>query len=384
MLSEIVRLPCKPSRSGLPWSRRVVATWMIFHAPVDLNRDAWCGVKLVMRWDGSFTAYEWPSTVMWTNCSSDRPFLSECSQDSDREVGKEVFAKWVPHLLTDDQRATRLQWSRQHLRRFRREGEDFLTRIMTCDETWVFSWDPKLKRQCWMARWRITKTRKSKKETRRIEGDAHCFLRHVRHHFVMACSFRHNSEWCLLPLSLEGETSNGDLQEATELGSSRSLFPSWQCSGTLQARSSRTLGLLGLGNSLTSLAPPIWCHTTFSYSREWRNLSEALNLNLWTILFTRPRLLWTTWSNMNFWMPLKGSCAVGRSVLLMNARMLNKDILSCIRGKFRDFYFRTLLTRDKGNLLSECTSYMADVDDKRYACLIGPIVIVWIGSKNKV
>ena len=63
-------------------------------------------------------------------------------------------------------------------------------------------------------------------------------------------------------------------------------------------------------------------------------------------------------------------------MLLMNARMLNKHILNCIRGKFRDFYFRTLLTRDKGNLLSECTSYMADVDDKRYACLIGPIVIV--------
>ena len=66
---------------------------------------------------------------------------------TDKLGKKKVFAKWVPHLLTDHQRATRLQLSRQHLRRFRKEGENFLSRIITCDETWVFSWDPELKRQ---------------------------------------------------------------------------------------------------------------------------------------------------------------------------------------------------------------------------------------------
>lgn len=64
------------------------------------------------------------------------------------KLGKrKVFAKWVPHLLSVEQRATRVQLCRQHLRRFRRDGEDFLNRIITCDETWVFSWDPELKRQ---------------------------------------------------------------------------------------------------------------------------------------------------------------------------------------------------------------------------------------------
>lgn len=39
-----------------------------------------------------------------------------------------------------------------NLRRFRREGQDFLSRIVTGDETWVYSWDPELKRQS--AEWR--------------------------------------------------------------------------------------------------------------------------------------------------------------------------------------------------------------------------------------
>ena len=41
---------------------------------------------------------------------------------------------------------------RANLRRFRREGQDFLSRIVTGDETWVYSWDPELKRQS--AQWR--------------------------------------------------------------------------------------------------------------------------------------------------------------------------------------------------------------------------------------
>ena len=81
---------------------------------------------------------------------------------------KKIFAKWVPHLLTDHQRATRLQMSRHHLRRFRKEGEDFLTRIITCDETWVFSWDPELKRQS--AEWLDAGTPRPEKARRKQGG----------------------------------------------------------------------------------------------------------------------------------------------------------------------------------------------------------------------
>lgn len=65
---------------------------------------------------------------------------------------KKVFAKWVPHLLNEGQIQERVSLSRANLRRFRREGQDFLSRIVTGDETWVYSWDPELKRQS--AQWR--------------------------------------------------------------------------------------------------------------------------------------------------------------------------------------------------------------------------------------
>lgn len=60
---------------------------------------------------------------------------------------RKLCAKWVPHLLTEEQKVCRVTLSSNHLQRFRREGEDFLNRIVACDETWAHSWEPELKRQ---------------------------------------------------------------------------------------------------------------------------------------------------------------------------------------------------------------------------------------------
>ena len=65
---------------------------------------------------------------------------------------KKKFSKWVPHLLTDEQKESRVNFSRIFLRRFQTEQNDFLGRIITGDETWVYSWDPETKRQS--AEWR--------------------------------------------------------------------------------------------------------------------------------------------------------------------------------------------------------------------------------------
>ncbi|GFR58242.1 histone-lysine N-methyltransferase SETMAR [Elysia marginata] len=56
------------------------------------------------------------------------------------------FSKWVPHLLTDEQKESRVNFSRNFLRRFQTEQNDFLGGIFTGDETWVYSWDPETKR----------------------------------------------------------------------------------------------------------------------------------------------------------------------------------------------------------------------------------------------
>jgi histone-lysine N-methyltransferase SETMAR len=65
---------------------------------------------------------------------------------------RKICARWVPHCLTQEQMDCRLRISRQLRLRYRREGEDFLRRIITLDETWARCYEPELKSQS--AEWR--------------------------------------------------------------------------------------------------------------------------------------------------------------------------------------------------------------------------------------
>ena len=58
-----------------------------------------------------------------------------------------VIARWVPKMLTDVHKEQCLLAARCGLARFRREGDNFLNRIVTTDETWVFHYEPESKRQ---------------------------------------------------------------------------------------------------------------------------------------------------------------------------------------------------------------------------------------------
>lgn len=78
---------------------------------------------------------------------------------------QKIFAKWVPHLLTDEQKQERVCRCRANLRRVRREGNNFINRIITGDETWVYSWDPELKRQS--AQWRNSGSPRPEKARRK-------------------------------------------------------------------------------------------------------------------------------------------------------------------------------------------------------------------------
>ena len=57
-----------------------------------------------------------------------------------------VSCRWVPKMLTDDHKMQRLMASRASLRRYRKEGDAFLSRIVTTDETLVFHYEPESKR----------------------------------------------------------------------------------------------------------------------------------------------------------------------------------------------------------------------------------------------
>lgn len=58
---------------------------------------------------------------------------------------RKISARWVPRLLTGNQKQVRSEIAERLLNRFQREGEAFLQRIVTCDETWVHHYTPESK-----------------------------------------------------------------------------------------------------------------------------------------------------------------------------------------------------------------------------------------------
>ena len=59
----------------------------------------------------------------------------------------QVHARWVPRLLKEHEKARRVADSRAFLRRVNKEGDAFMSRIITTDETWLWCYDPETKSQ---------------------------------------------------------------------------------------------------------------------------------------------------------------------------------------------------------------------------------------------
>ncbi|XP_061190225.1 histone-lysine N-methyltransferase SETMAR-like [Saccostrea echinata] len=58
-----------------------------------------------------------------------------------------VSARWIPRLLSVNDKAKRVRLSRNFLRRHASEGDSFINKIITTDETWLFYFDPETKQQ---------------------------------------------------------------------------------------------------------------------------------------------------------------------------------------------------------------------------------------------
>ena len=58
-----------------------------------------------------------------------------------------VSARWVPRMLTDDQKRSRLDISRYLLSRYEDDPGDFIDRVVTQDGTWVHHFDSESKMQ---------------------------------------------------------------------------------------------------------------------------------------------------------------------------------------------------------------------------------------------
>ena len=63
---------------------------------------------------------------------------------------RRVCARWIPKMLTDNQKRMRTESCQRKLRRFEREGSNFMERIVTVDETRISFYTPETKQQSTM------------------------------------------------------------------------------------------------------------------------------------------------------------------------------------------------------------------------------------------
>ena len=63
---------------------------------------------------------------------------------------RRICARWIPKMLNTDQKILCVECCEQLLKRFEREGEKFMDRIVTVDETWISLYMPETKAQSTM------------------------------------------------------------------------------------------------------------------------------------------------------------------------------------------------------------------------------------------
>ena len=85
-----------------------------------------------------------------------------------------LSARWVPRLLKDYEMERRVKDSTSFLRRFAKEGDHFLNRIITTDETWLFYYDPETKQQS--SQWKSCDSPPPKKASMSKSMGKHMFI----------------------------------------------------------------------------------------------------------------------------------------------------------------------------------------------------------------
>lgn len=64
------------------------------------------------------------------------------------ELGvRKLISRWVPHNLSEDQKAARVDWCRSTLKRFNGGRSKAVYNIVSGDETWIYSYEPERKHQ---------------------------------------------------------------------------------------------------------------------------------------------------------------------------------------------------------------------------------------------
>lgn len=65
----------------------------------------------------------------------------------DRLHARKLVSRWIPHLLTPDQKEARVKWCQEMLKKFDRGRSKRTDDIVTGDETWIYCYEPESKQQ---------------------------------------------------------------------------------------------------------------------------------------------------------------------------------------------------------------------------------------------
>ena len=65
-------------------------------------------------------------------------------------IMRRLCARWIPKMLSECQKTQRVESCWRFVQRFEREGEDFLSRIVTPDEAWISLYEQESKEQSTM------------------------------------------------------------------------------------------------------------------------------------------------------------------------------------------------------------------------------------------
>ena len=109
-----------------------------------------------------------------------------------------LTARWVPKSLSDEQMATRASVYSTLLKWFRSKEDDFLSRLVTVDETWVHYYEPENKAQSPECRARVSEAKEVQNATLCWQGDGNCILGFTRHFYVGLSSKEKINNSCIL------------------------------------------------------------------------------------------------------------------------------------------------------------------------------------------
>ncbi|CAH2006728.1 unnamed protein product [Acanthoscelides obtectus] len=86
---------------------------------------------------------------VFSNEAPHQSTTSRCLSDDPRVElgGRKLVSRWIPHLLTEEQKAAMVNWCQKTLDRFNSGNSKNVYSIVSGDESWIYGYEPENKRQ---------------------------------------------------------------------------------------------------------------------------------------------------------------------------------------------------------------------------------------------